>query len=382
MIWKMKLPQLSSACLCLLLCAVVGDLWLLVPALLERPVAGCGGASGCAAVLASPWAYWLGVPVSLPALAVHLAAVLLLGFTGSSRLTRRALAIIFFAVLGASLWFLGIQVLVLGKYCVFCLTVHALGFLSALLWLTAESQWRDSRALGAALAGLVVFGGGQVLWPTDLVAVKRATPSVAVVGQPTDFMALAGDVAAADIPVLGDPAAPRMACLLFDFTCLNCRKSHHLAEAWVAGQGGRVALALFPVALCPDCNRYVANTLPEHKDACQYARLALALWRFDPAVFRRFCQAFLGPEPTAPPVNKAQDWAAAQVGGAEMLRQLLEQPELNRRLATNADFFAACVRATERLDMPKLVTSRAITSGTPDGARGYAPYLEEAVAGR
>jgi uncharacterized membrane protein len=32
---------------------------------------GCGPDSGCDQVLTSPWAYWLGIPVSLPGLALY-----------------------------------------------------------------------------------------------------------------------------------------------------------------------------------------------------------------------------------------------------------------------------------------------------------------------
>ena len=34
-------------------------------------VPGCGPDSGCDRVLSSPWAYWLGIPVSLPGLGLY-----------------------------------------------------------------------------------------------------------------------------------------------------------------------------------------------------------------------------------------------------------------------------------------------------------------------
>ncbi|HCZ03366.1 MAG TPA: hypothetical protein DHV39_08130, partial [Verrucomicrobiales bacterium] len=37
----------------------------------EGGTPGCGPDSGCDQVLTSPWAYWLGIPVSLPGLALY-----------------------------------------------------------------------------------------------------------------------------------------------------------------------------------------------------------------------------------------------------------------------------------------------------------------------
>src|ERR1017187_6158953 len=62
----------------LLLTAMSGAGYLAWVAIHNGPVAGCGPESGCDAVLHSRWAYWLDVPVSVPAVLVYLA---LLGAT-------------------------------------------------------------------------------------------------------------------------------------------------------------------------------------------------------------------------------------------------------------------------------------------------------------
>src|SRR5208282_5632313 len=94
--------------------AVVGAGYLAWVSFHNGPVAGCGAESGCSKVLQSRWAYWLDVPVSVPALLVYLA---LLGATvvlqrGTSPDDERgswaviiALAVI---VAGAALWFVGL----------------------------------------------------------------------------------------------------------------------------------------------------------------------------------------------------------------------------------------------------------------------------------
>ena len=57
----------------LLVIAAAGAGYLAWVAIHNGPAAGCGAGSGCNAVLQSRWAYWLGLPVSVPAVLVYLA---------------------------------------------------------------------------------------------------------------------------------------------------------------------------------------------------------------------------------------------------------------------------------------------------------------------
>src|SRR5271169_6325729 len=57
----------------LLVIALCGAGYLAAVSLHDGPVAGCGAESGCNKVLQSRWAYWLDIPVSVPALLVYLA---------------------------------------------------------------------------------------------------------------------------------------------------------------------------------------------------------------------------------------------------------------------------------------------------------------------
>ena len=63
----------------LLIIAAMGAGYLAWVSIHNGPAAGCGPESGCNAVLQSRWAYWLDLPVSVPAVLVYLA---LLGMTG------------------------------------------------------------------------------------------------------------------------------------------------------------------------------------------------------------------------------------------------------------------------------------------------------------
>ena len=215
----------------LLAVAIAGASYLAWVAIHNGPVAGCGPESGCDRVLHSRWAYWLDVPVSVPALFVYLA---LLGATvllqkrpapDDERGSWAAIIALSLIVAGAALWFVGLQVFVIKAYCKFCMTAHACGFAAALLclkhiplaqdpttpmWATGSGKRGIPRAalalLGSiGLAGVVVLAGGQLLVQKKLNVVKDLRPGIsqgakgaAAASSPkgTNYLALAAAVAA------------------------------------------------------------------------------------------------------------------------------------------------------------------------------------------
>ena len=173
----------------LLVVAMVGAGYLAWVAIHNGPAAGCGPESGCNKVLQSRWAYWLDLPVSVPAVLVYLA---LLGATvllqkrpapDDQRGSWAAIIILSVIVAGAALWFVGLQVFVIKAFCKFCLTAHACGFAAALLclkniplaadpdtpmWTTGSGKRGVPRQaifslVLIGLAGVAVLAGGQVL---------------------------------------------------------------------------------------------------------------------------------------------------------------------------------------------------------------------------
>src|SRR6478672_11964694 len=74
-------------------------------------VAGCGPESSCDRVLHSPWAYWFGIPVSIPALLLYLTVLGLtfrLGPANNPVQQRQVWPWLFaasIAMVGSALWF-------------------------------------------------------------------------------------------------------------------------------------------------------------------------------------------------------------------------------------------------------------------------------------
>ena len=138
---------------------------------------------GCGAVLHSRWAYWLGVPVSLFALLAY-AGVLVATLPGKAspsrfrRLSDNFLVAAAVAVIGAALWFIGLQLFVLHAICPFCIAAHACGLVVGGLLIrrlaAGELQLLPRTAFRCGLAGfllVVALGAGQVAHapPDDVV---------------------------------------------------------------------------------------------------------------------------------------------------------------------------------------------------------------------
>ena len=173
----------------LLAVACLGAAYLAYVSLSNGPVAGCGTDSGCNKVLQSRWAYWLGVPVSLPALFVYLgllAATFAAERKSEPENQRRAwtvIVVLSVVVAGAAAWFIGLQIFVIKAYCKFCMTAHVCGMVSAIVCLKkvplgvelVKPRWSDKagkyflprqaflRCVVVGVIGVAVLAGGQLL---------------------------------------------------------------------------------------------------------------------------------------------------------------------------------------------------------------------------
>lgn len=379
-----------------------GSAYLLYAAVvLGGDVPGCGSgmAGDCESVLTSRWSRWLGAPVSAGAVAVYATLLLALAFIGPrwpAWLQRAAwCCLIAGSVLaaGAGLWFVGVQTLKLKQFCPYCLAVHVSGLIlagivlgrSPLDWDRLE-DWDSVSLRPAAALGLVGLGGlmvaaliaGQVLVEPQLYVVQQfddlpdsAAPPPSPPPQtnqasagPTHkkirWLPLLGGRTGLDIndtPILGSPEAPHVIVKLFDYTCPHCRILHHQLNQARQRYGNQLAVVLVPVPMNRDCNRFVQDTHPRHADACEIARLALAVWRVQPALFPELHE-WLFAEATARPAAEVRQWVERRLG-AERLRFALNDAWINQRIHHGVHMYDICQHGA----IPKLVTKRRVFSG-------------------
>ena len=138
-----------------------------------------------------------------------------------------------------------------------------------------------------------------------------------------------------DWPILGSPEAPHVLMELFDYTCPHCRKMNvHLSQA-KQRYGDQLAILLLPVPLNRECNPYYTKVDPRHADACELARLALAVWQLDDAKFATFHQWLFMTEP-APNAVQARQYAETIVD-PQQLREQLKGARLSRYISAHAN---------------------------------------------
>jgi uncharacterized membrane protein len=388
---------------------------------------GCGPASGCDKVLQSRWAYWLGIPVGVPALAAYLgllaATFFVRGSAPAERQRRTWLAIVALSVLiiGAALWFAGLQVFLLKSYCKFCLTAHASGLLASLLLLRAiplESASGKAgqaargatlpRSLGARLAllgsvGVVALVAGQALVnpPQQLVktvgmqSAATATTTATATAPPTQVKAAetptatqplaAGEAKSPgppgklpgrelilhggkfqlklnELPMIGSVEAPHVIVSLFDYTCHYCHDLHGLLVEAQRRFGNQLAIVSLPMPLDAACNHLMTRTPGAHQNACEYAALGLAVWRAQPGAFAQFDTWIFTP-PSPLPVPQVKQYAE-QLVGRENLERALADGWVKQQIQTDVAIYDTNSRALNGDSrMPQLIIGSSISSG-------------------
>jgi uncharacterized membrane protein/thiol-disulfide isomerase/thioredoxin len=398
----------------LLVIAMSGAGYLAWVAIHNGPAAGCGPTSGCNAVLQSRWAYWLDVPVSVPAVLVYLALM------GSTVLLQRrpapddqrgswaAIIVLSVIVVGSAFWFVSLQVFIIQSFCKYCLTAHVCGFAAALLclmnipyatepdtpmWATGSGKRGvPQRAILSlvliGLTGVAVLAGGQLLVQKERNVVKVVkNPSAATGVNP---LALTNNLPAEivpaspnarliaprtlslysnqfvikfnEVPMMGSPDAPHVVVCLFDYTCSHCRALYPILQKMSEQFSNQLGIVYLPVSLSPQCNPFIpAYNSHANGDACEYARLGLAVWRAKPEAHRQF-DDWMFDSIRPPPVAQAQEYAA-QLVGADKLKSALADPWVAQQILTDCKIHRANWLAVDDSAMPQIILGNAVSSG-------------------
>ena len=318
----------------LLLCVVMS-----VHSLSGSSLAGCGTGSACDSVLGGRWSMLFGIfPVSGLAAGVYLAFLICIGVLFLSKdaalkeAASKALILLSGAILGAAIWFIGLQLFAEKTLCKYCITAHALGILCAALILSAlRPDARVCRRWLAAGAGLaVLFAVLQALTVPDYVYQDGSAE------EPFPLISME------EAPFIGNPDAEYVIDLLYDYQCSHCRTVHGLLPEVVEHFEGRVAFVLCPCPLSPKCNPYVPREETRFEGSCELARLALAVHRLEPEAFDAFDKWLFEAEGTSGWYPRTVDAARERAGGLvgkERLEAFLPESELSGTLRRTADLF-------------------------------------------
>ncbi len=280
-------------------------------------LAGCDEGSSCDEVLSSKWSYVLGVvPVSI--LAVLTYAALL--FTDIKACCPRVHAILRWMIIGAAVWFVALQALVVKNFCGWCCTTHSVAVLGALLLGLSQrkagapaKKWL-APALGAAgVAGLALvqaFGPERPTTAGGQVAEGEGTQVAAPVPEGPRTVSLHKGkfvIDVADYPAIGDvKKAPHVALGLFDFTCPHCRELTEMLTKLEKEFAGQFAVVQLP-------GHFAAKGLAIHK-------ILTPVWRENPEAYHQVADLLHTGALQALP-DQVKLATATQVGSEELLSE-------------------------------------------------------------
>ncbi|HTD87710.1 MAG TPA: vitamin K epoxide reductase family protein [Candidatus Binatia bacterium] len=355
-----------------LLIAVGVSAYLVYASLRGSGVAGCGPESGCDEVLQSRWSRWFGIPVSAFSVLVY-GALLALTFRfgrksdpTTERTTWRLIIPVAILAVLAVVYFAALQFFVLHRTCPFCMSVHASGLIAAVLILVAapireapDKPWQAEKQVFVpprsvatlslmALAAFALFAGGQAMQ-------KEKTYTFKTYDGRFQF-----DLN--DVPLIGSPRNTNAIISLFDYTCHHCRIMHgHLMEAH-RKLSNQLSIISLPNPLDSHCNPNVRQTPPPHQQACDYAKLGLAVWRANRKMQHQFDDWIFDPE-KPPPLEKARQYATDLVGSNQLARAM-QDPWVEKTLNQAIALYSTNYIHLKMGNMPQLIIGTNILGGT------------------
>ena len=163
-------------------------------------------------------------------------------------------------------------------------------------------------------------------------------------------------------PLIGKPDAKYVFVEMFDYTCPYCRATHQAVRGAMEHFGDDLAIIALPVPLDAACNRAITYTAPEHAEACEIAKIAVAVWRVNRAKFAEFHSWLFDPsyQPTAADALQR----TGQLVGDAAIRNELNKP-------TARDYVARHVELYERVgsgSLPKILFGGTSVSGSVESA--------------
>ena len=156
-------------------------------------------------------------------------------------------------------------------------------------------------------------------------------------------------------PLLGHTDAKYVIVEMLDYTCGHCQNTHAAIHGAMQSYGDQLAVVVLPVPLDAKCNPQINATGAEHREACEIAKLAIAVWHVAPERFTEFHGWLLESKP-----QYAQALAHAET--------LVDPAKLHAELQSTvpSDFIKANLKLYQRASagaIPKILFPRTSAVG-------------------
>lgn len=130
-------------------------------------------------------------------------------------------------------------------------------------------------------------------------------------------------------PLAGDADAEKIFIEMFDYTCPHCRENFKTISKVKEQMGeGKIATLVLCIPMNSNCNGTVRVNHDKHREACELAKLSVAVWRVDAEKFQLFhAWMFTGENPptAAAAMEKAKELVDAEKLAAELEGKVVQQ---------------------------------------------------------
>ena len=370
---KMRKTMVALVTIVLLLSVV-----LCIHSISGRGLIGCSQGTNCNAVLGSKWSFLFGIiPVSALAAGVWIVFLICLTLHKSSDLElqnflNRILLILSGAVTGSAAWFIWLQSHMIKAFCPYCMTAHILGIIISALTVIWCVKQRPGHSVLNIIFGLFIAVALAVVQfsTTPLTLAERGFTS-----EPLP------EFSAQELPVTGNPDAPHIVTLLFDWQCSHCRQVHGMLPDVVERLQGKVAFILCPISLSRECNPLIPQgSTDRFTGSCKLLHIGLAIWRTDPVAYSRYEEWYWGDPAKGwnpPGVEEATAFASDLIG-AEKLELGMNDTWIESYLQTVLQIFGR-TSSGGRSAVPRMIYGGNWLIPEADDAAGLATLVESLI---
>ncbi|MEQ1824866.1 MAG: vitamin K epoxide reductase family protein [Pirellula sp.] len=170
-------------------------------------------------------------------------------------------------------------------------------------------------------------------------------------------------------PLLGKSDAELVFVELFDYTCEHCQRTHKAIEGARQKFGDRLAIIALPVPMDGKCNPTVKSTDASHLEACDIAKLAVAVWAVDKGKFAEFHHYLF----TAKPNYATALAKAKELVDTEKLKAMQSSPLPNEYVAKHVALYQRAGAGT----IPKLMFPKTSSVGAIESAEVIVHLVEQ-----
>ncbi len=346
-------------------------------------IVGCGGDSSCHDVLNSRWSSLLGIPVAILGFLLYLVFLI--------ALYRKNLLVLYIClglILGAVAWFVFVQTVIIGRFCLWCMAAHGVGVIIFCLTL-----WREKRqgngmpaiqiggsfaAMSSVVIGLMQFFGPlPVTHRVEDVRGEKDSRSVSIhareEGRKVAFDSGRMIYNVKTLPHMGKSDAKHVLVEYFDFQCSSCRIMRRYLMSLVEKYPEDICVILLPVPLDRGCNPQLPPRVEGYDGSCEITRIALAVWQLDPEIYRDIHQKFLAENSLTS--SQAMDIACEKISRSQ-LDEAIRDPWIDELIRSNISHWTAF--SSQNHQLPKLlIKDRRILHGLPSGEADFIRVMEQ-----